>query len=186
MTVAVIPLENRLIEALVPQIVAIYRDAFVLPPYHKPDVEIAEFADSLPIHMEREAFRFMGAFEGGMERIVGFAYGYETQRGQWWLETVKQMLPPQVASEWLGNRFQFAEIAVSPKYQGKGIGGRLHDQLLDGLPHERAVLSTLQAETAAHHLYRRRGWVVLREDLFFPGVDRRYQIMGLELRRPNK
>jgi ribosomal protein S18 acetylase RimI-like enzyme len=80
----------------------------------------------------------------------------------------------------LEDSFQLVEIAVDPQVHEQGIGGGLHDHLLRGLGHKRAVLSTLQAATAAHHLYRTRGWVVLHENFIFPGVERRYRIMGLE------
>ena len=92
-------------------------------------------------------------------------------------------LPEPVARNWLENNYQFVEIAVDPLFQGQGIGRRLHDQLLEGLDYRRALLSTLQADTVAHALYRTRGWIVLCEDLFFSGVPRRYQIMGLELKQ---
>jgi GNAT superfamily N-acetyltransferase len=87
-----------------------------------------------------------------------------------------------MADLWLESSFMLVEIAVDPDFQRQGIGGRLHDRLLQGLPHQRAVLSTLQGQTAAHHLYRSRGWIVLLEHFFFAGVPREYQIMGLELR----
>lgn len=175
-------LADHQIEAHRTRIVAIYRDAFLPPPYNKPEAEVVEFARWLPRHVGREAFRFVGAFEGGSEQLVGFAYGYASAAGQWWYDVVRPALPGTMAAPWLADSFQFAEIAVDPRVQGRGIGGRLHDQLLRGVRQERAVLSTLQADTVAHHLYRRRGWVVLRQDFFFPGVARRYQIMGLELK----
>jgi GNAT superfamily N-acetyltransferase len=123
----------------------------------------------------------VGAFGGNPKSLVGFAYGYACIPERWWHQQVRPGLPEQIAETWLKDSFNFVEIAVDPHFQGQGIGGRLHDGLLAGLPYARAVLSTLQAETTAHHLYRQRGWVVLREDFFFSGVDRRYQIMGLEL-----
>ena len=52
-----------------------------------------------------------------------------------------------------------------------------HPQLLD--------LQDQIVTIYCHALYRTRGWVVLCEDLFFTGVPRRYQIMGLELNRKN-
>ena len=170
-------LDNRQVEILQTQIVAVYRDAF---PY-KPEIEVADFTLSLPVHIQRADFRLMGAFDGDQGQLVGFAYGYTSQPGQWWYEQVKAALSEQIAAEWLDNSFQFAEIAVRPSFQGQGIGGRLYDGLLKGLWHHKAILSTLQAETVAHRLYRNRGWVVLRENLFFPGVNRPYQIMGLEI-----
>jgi hypothetical protein len=33
----------------------------------------------------------------------------------------------------------------------------------------------------AYHLYRKRGWVILLDEYFFPGVTRPYRIMGLNL-----
>jgi len=65
------------------------------------------------------------------------------------------------------NSFQLFEIAVTPKAQGQGIGSLLHDHLLSGVRHEKAALSTLQAETVAQRLYHKRGWVILREHFFF-------------------
>lgn len=181
MTIQLIPLDSRQVEAYLPQIVSIYRDAFSPPPYNKPESEVAEFAQSLPHHMTRDAFRFFGAIQDGTGQMAGFAYGYSSLPGQWWYEHVSQALALQTATEWLQDCFQFAEIAVSPPFQGQGTGGRLHDLLLAGIRHDKAVLSTLQAETAAFGLYRSRGWVPLLENLFFPGVGRRYQILGLKL-----
>lgn len=167
------------------QIVAIYRRAFTPPPYHKPEAEIADFAHSFPHHVNRDSYRFEAAVESDSDRLVGFAYGYRSTTSRWWHEHVGAALTEPTALTWLQDSFQLVEIAVDPAVQGRGIGGRLHDHLLACIPHDRAVLTTLQAETVAHHLYRSRGWVVLCEDLCFPGVPRRYQTLGLEL-KPQK
>jgi ribosomal protein S18 acetylase RimI-like enzyme len=179
MNITVLP--NAEIEVYQTQIVTIYRDAFTSPPYHKPETEISDFARSLLKQLDRDDYKFVAAFGNDSEQITGFAYGYNSAAGRWWYEHVKPALEERGEAEWLDGSFQFTEIAVSPKFHGQGIGGRLHDALLNGIRHERAVLSTLQADTAAHRLYRKRGWVRLCEDFFFPGVDRRYQIMGLRL-----
>lgn len=181
MAINISTLTSQQIEDLHTPIVAIYREAFASPPYRKPAAEIAHFAQSLPTQLSREDFRFVGAFDGDPHRLIGFAYGYATAAGRWWLRAVEPALSLPMATHWLRDSFQFVEIAVDPAAQGQGIGGRLHDQLLCGIRQRRALLSTLQADTAAHHLYRARGWVVLLQDFFFPGVVRRYQIMGLEL-----
>lgn len=169
------------IEALRALMAVIYRDAFLPPPYNKPEAEIAEFARDFPGHTEREGFRLAAAFAGEPERLAGFAYGYASRAGRWWQDAVRPALAEDVAAHWLGDSFFVAEIAVEPRFQGQGIGGRLHDELLRGLPYPRALLSTLQAESAAHRLYLARGWQVLLSDFFFPGVGRRYQVMGKEL-----
>lgn len=169
------------ITALKPRIVEIYREAFTPTPYNKPEAEINEFEQALTTQFDRQGYKFVGAFEGDSERLVGFAYGFACIPERWWYQQVRPGLPREIADFWLEDSFNFVEIAVDPQFQGHGLGGRLHDALLTDLLYTRAVLSTLQADTAAQRLYRRRSWVVLRSDFFFPGVERRYQIMGLEL-----
>lgn len=79
--------------------------------------------------------------------------------------------------------FSTGGCCFTPKSQGQGIGGRLHDCLLAQLPYEKAVLSTMRAQTGAYWMYRKRSWQVLVENMRFPGVGRLYQVMGLDLAR---
>jgi GNAT superfamily N-acetyltransferase len=162
-------------------IVGVYREAFRASPYGKQEEEVLDFAESLLSHTQREGFRFVAATRGTSERMVGFAYGHLSVPGQFWYENVLKAMTVEMANEWLTQSFQLVEVAVTPETQGQGIGGRLHDCLLAGLPYGKAVLSTMRAETVAHWMYRKRGWRVLVEDMRFPGVDRPYQIMGLDL-----
>jgi ribosomal protein S18 acetylase RimI-like enzyme len=92
-------------------------------------------------------------------------------------------MDPAAAQRWLTDTFELVELAVAPHAQGRGIGSRLHDTLLADLPHQAAVLSTIQSETVALKLYRKRGWTVLLENFFFPGTSKPYIIMGLTLMR---
>jgi GNAT superfamily N-acetyltransferase len=175
---------------LQPQVVAIYRSAFTPPPYNKPEGEILDFARSFPTQLDRAGYRFVAALDGSSDQIVGFAYGYAISAARWWQEHVRPALPEPASLAWLENSYQFVELAVDPPHQGHGLGARLHDHLLRDLEYSRAVLSTLQADTVAHRLYRSRGWTVLLQDFFFPGIPRRYQVLGLELplslpRHPN-
>jgi GNAT superfamily N-acetyltransferase len=82
---------------------------------------------------------------------------------------------------WLMDCFAFAELAVIPSAQGRGIGGQLHDTLLGGLPHRTAVLSAFQGETPAMRFYRWRGWVTLLRNFAPPGSVHPYVVMGLQL-----
>jgi GNAT superfamily N-acetyltransferase len=177
-----VPLANQQIETFRDRIVTIYRDAFSAPPYRKGEDEVVDFAQSLSQHVEREGFRMVAAWEDETDQIVGFAYGYANTPDQWWHAEVAKAVQPQIVAEWLTNSFRLVEIAVTPEDQGQGVGGLLHDHLLSGLPYQKAVLSTLAAETNAYWMYRKRGWEILLEDVLFPGVTRPYRIMGLELR----
>ena len=98
--------------------------------------------------------------------------------GKMWYDNVSLGLGENVSREWLSNAFQVTEVAVMPVYQRQRIGGTLLDALLEGLAFERAVLSTLDTETPGRAMYRARGWQDLLHGFYFPGVSRRYAIMG--------
>lgn len=110
--------------------------------------------------LSRAGFRLATAREAG--RLVGFAWGYTGGRGQHWSDLVADSLPAAVAASWLGGHFELVELAVLEGFRRRGIGGRLHDVLLDGLPHRRALLATSDDESdPAVLLYRARGWETL-------------------------
>ena len=160
---------------LLPELVDVYRPAFTAAPYNEDETSVARFRDEqLATHAGREGFRCVVAREGG--RVVGFAYGYTGRRGQWWSDHVAERVPPELAERWLDGHFEFVEMAVHPDHQGKGIGGALHDALLDGLPHDRALLSTWTAEYPARRLYLNRGWQVLEQELW-----ENASLLGLDL-----
>jgi ribosomal protein S18 acetylase RimI-like enzyme len=168
-------------QALAEQVVQVYREAFGQPPYNRGEGEIADFAFSFAQHVLRDGFRLVCAREEGADRLLGIAYGYNPRPGQWWYEQVAGAMLPEMIARWLADGFQLAELAVRPDAQGQGIGGRLHDALLDGLPHRTGVLSTIAGETLAAGLYRRRGWIPLVDPIRFAGVPRPYRILGLDL-----
>ncbi|HEX7352188.1 GNAT family N-acetyltransferase [Brachybacterium sp.] len=112
-------------------------------------------------HRSRADFRLVTAEAG--EELLGFGWGYTGERGQWWADRVAAALGPD-AEQWVGAHFEFVELAVRPARQGQGLGGQLHAALMNGLPHQRALLQT-DADPLAdgHRLYRARGWEVLGE-----------------------
>ena len=131
-------------------------------------------------HLERPDFRAFGALADG--RLVGFSEGYSGAPGQWWHDVVAAHLPPEARRRWLDGSFELVELHVHPDFQGHGLGGRLHDLVLEGLPNATAVLSTRRAETPAMALYRGRGWTVILDELLFPGNPTPFRILGLDLR----
>jgi GNAT superfamily N-acetyltransferase len=169
--------------ALHDEIAAVYRAAFKVPPYRKSDEEMLAFGGSIARHTARAGFRAVIAREildhgAGSGAVVGFAYGHTGTPGAWWYDIVAAALAPHKRVQWLDDAFEFVELAVAPRAQGRGAGGRLHDALLTGVPGRTAVLSTLRGETTARHLYDRRGWIALLNDLHFPSAQRPYVIMG--------
>lgn len=165
-------------EGLLPFLLQVYTEAFSQPPYR--GVDPAAFGDILLRHADGPTFLGLVAEEGG--QVVGFAYGYTGEPGGWWYDRVRAGLPGETAQTWLDRPFELAELAVAPHAQGRGLGAQLHDQLLAlaSRRHRRAVLSTLEAESRAMHLYRRRGWQVLAPRFrFMPGPT--YRILGRRL-----
>lgn len=163
-------------------IVDIYRKAFAHPPYNEGESSVIRFSVAFDRHLQRQGYRCIVARPSAKGPIIGFAFGYTAQPGQWWRDTVASVLTPEQVQRWLSDCFELAELAVAPAFQGRGIGGKLHDTLLANLTHQTAALSTIQAESNALHLYRKRGYVTLVKDLIFPGGFRNYTIMSLDLK----
>lgn len=162
-------------------IVRVYAAAFGPPPYLRGEPEALTFADIFSHQLSRPGFRCLVAREEAQGAIVGFVYGFTSRPGQWWYDQVALHMGPAQREHWLSNAFELTELAVLPSHQGLGIGGQLHDRVLTGLPHRTAVLSTMQTETTAMALYRKRGWQMLLADFLFSGAVRLYAILGREL-----
>jgi ribosomal protein S18 acetylase RimI-like enzyme len=126
--------------------------------------------DMFERHAARAGYRLAVATDGGV--VVGFAWGYIGQRGQYWTDLVCEVLPQNVTDDWVGGHFEFVELAALPAYRGRGLGSRLHDTLIAGV-RQRCLLSTADDPTdPAVRLYLRRGWRKL--GVLRPGV----QVMG--------
>ena len=144
-----------------------------------PDASRARIDEILPRHVVREGFRFLGAFADG--KLVGFVYGYRGGAGQWWHDRVASALGRDGAERWLGpGHFEFTELHVRVEFRRQGIGGRLHDSLLDGIEAPTAVLSTQTDNEPAIALYTGRDWRVIVPYLDF-GSGRPFLIMGVDL-----
>ncbi len=124
-------------------------------------------------HRSRAGYRLALAHDD--DRLVGFSWGYTGERGQYWSDRIVPELGAQ-ADAWVGGHFEFVELAVLPQERGRGIGGQLHDALLAGIDHGRALLeSSRDPEDAAVRLYASRGWTRLG------AVGDSRQVMGLVL-----
>jgi len=144
-----------------------------------PDASRSRIDEILPRHVAREGFRFFGAFVD--DGLVGFVYGYLGAAGQWWHDRVAAALGPEASERWLGpGHFEFTELHVRAEFRRRGIGGKLHDTVLDGLDAPTAVLSTQTDNEPALALYRGRGWHVIVPFLDF-GSGRPFLIMGKDL-----
>jgi ribosomal protein S18 acetylase RimI-like enzyme len=129
-------------------------------------------------HSVRKGFRLARAIDA--DALVGFAYGYTGEHGQWWTDNALKVLEPDIAEAWLGGHFELVSIGVLDAHRRGGIGRRLMHVLLEGLPHERLLLMTSSDPSdAARLLYASEGWRVLG-----PGIGDGTVIMGRRMVDP--
>jgi ribosomal protein S18 acetylase RimI-like enzyme len=123
-------------------------------------------------HSTREGFRLARAYDDA--DLVGFAYGYTGETGQWWTDSARQVLDPEVAEAWLGGHYEVVSLGVLSTARRGGIGRQLMRTLLGGLPHERLLLmTTSDPADPARRLYSAEGWQVIG-----PGIGDATVIMG--------
>jgi ribosomal protein S18 acetylase RimI-like enzyme len=123
-------------------------------------------------HRTRGGFRLARAYDAGA--LVGFAYGYTGQAGQWWTDNVHKTLPPEVADAWLGGHFEVVSLGVARTARRAGFGRRLLHALVDDLGHDRLLLMTTDdGADPARRLYASDGWQVIG-----PGIGDATVVMG--------
>jgi ribosomal protein S18 acetylase RimI-like enzyme len=148
-----------------------------------PETTDERFAEILPRHTERRGFRFLAARDDD-RLLAGFAYGYLGGPGEWWHDRVSAALGSDLTRRWLPTgHFEFVELQVHPSYRRRGLGGRLHDSLLEGLNSPTAVLSTQRDNGAAIALYEARGWQIVLDEILFGDESPPYVVMGRDLPR---
>lgn len=126
-------------------------------------------------HVCYPGYRAFGAYTG--DELVGFAYGAECRRGQWWFDQIRPALVQAGYGERLLGAYAVTELHVLPDYQGHGIGFRLMGTLLAGLPYREVVLSTYDTESRARALYRALGFADLVTGFRFPVQAQPYALM---------
>jgi ribosomal protein S18 acetylase RimI-like enzyme len=130
------------------------------------------------LHRARDGFTWVQARVEGA--LVGFAYGYTGDHGQWWTEHARRALAPAVAGEWLGGHFEVVSIGTLSRDRGGELERQLLRALTDDVPHDRLLLmTTADQDDPARHLYVSEGWQVVG-----PGIGDEQVIMGKRRARP--
>jgi GNAT superfamily N-acetyltransferase len=163
----------------------VYLAAFSQPPYYDTEEHAAHFAGVMRRNAERRpaGFRCCVARDAPGGELVGFGYGFTLAPGERRYDLLRRALPADLAAIWLTDTFDLIDLAVVPASQGQGLGARLHDALLDGQPHRRALLTAYDGETVALRLYRSRGWQIIARDFRFAGDSAAHLVLGLDLSR---
>lgn len=121
---------------------------------------------------------FVALYQGA---AVGMGFGHRSLPGQWWHDAVAAHVGPENPA--LREAWVLVELAVLPAWQGRGIGGLLHDTLLEAQPLPRALLSTEVTNDRARRMYERRTWHYLHSGFAFVAGQPRFLVMHREVRR---
>ncbi len=133
--------------------------------------------DSLLLHSSRNGYKCALAYMN-REHLVGFAYGYYGEHGQWWYDHVEQVLDETQRKMWLNGYFELVEIAVKKEYRRRGIATMLYSELFTGLENKRALLSTQMGNGPAICFYSKMGWNPMAEHVKFSESGEEFVIMG--------
>lgn len=165
-------IDRALRDALARVYLAAYGDA-VLP---ESVLDAENFAEAtLRRHARRAGFKLVVSVTDGT--VSGYAYGFTGRRGQFWSDWLAGTVPADIAETWVGDHFELVDMVVDPAFRGNGVAGLLHDELVSGLPQERALLATVPGAGAAPRLYEGRGWQVVAAE-----IDGSKALYGLDLR----
>ncbi|WP_405588616.1 GNAT family N-acetyltransferase [Streptomyces sp. NBC_01190] len=131
-------------------------------------------------HLACPGARALGAF-GEDGRLVGFVYGLPNDRTHWWSSVVQPYLRGQGNDDWLDGAFVITELHVLPDFQSRGIGRRLITDITDTAAEPRSILSAIDGDSPARHLYHALGYRDLARPVHFPSANRPYAVMGAQL-----
>ncbi|MFJ8354006.1 GNAT family N-acetyltransferase [Bacillus paramycoides] len=136
-----------------------------------------EMVERITRHMGYTDFKGAVAINDENE-VIGFTYGYRSLEGQYYNQLMREALNSEQVERWLQDCFEFVELAVHPKYRNVGLGTKLHNGLLEGIPNRTSVLTTQINNLKARSLYEKLDWVNVLEP-FHPSKDNApYVIMG--------
>ncbi|MFI6532609.1 GNAT family N-acetyltransferase [Nonomuraea sp. NPDC050547] len=143
-------------------LVAVYREAFGPPPWNEGEDEVEAFRARLDEDSRRPGFTAVLATADGRPRGFGTAFPTPSplprRRSYGWAAEIAG------AGRLIG-ALEVTELAVSPQARGRGLAGRLLEELCAGAP-RRWLLTSTQAPDAVR-LYERLGWRRLNDG---PGV----------------
>lgn len=131
-------------------------------------------------HLTNTGARALGATTA-TGRLAGFVYGMPNNRVYWWSTVVQPYLRAVGEDRWLDDTFVITELHVHPAFQQRGIGRELITRITDDAAEPRSLLSAIDVESPARHLYRQLGYRDLARRVVFPGAPSPYVVMGAEL-----
>ncbi|MFB4213226.1 GNAT family N-acetyltransferase [Shouchella sp. JSM 1781072] len=115
------------------------------------------------------------------EQMIGFIYGYTSQKGQYYHDLLANHMDHATYLEWLSNCFEVVELLVHPTYRQRGIATTLLHQLLNKAPNQTALLTTQQENMPARMLYEHEGWTLISDSFIPQNSATTYVIYGKKI-----
>jgi GNAT superfamily N-acetyltransferase len=141
---------------LLEPICTLYDEVFSAPPFFWRDDESELHRERLVQRLPDPTFGITVARAG--DELVGFAYGLRVPADSPRWSALTEPAPAEVTAEWPGRSFLFFDYAVRAGWRGRGIGRRLHDDLLGSRTEERATLTVQPTAVDTKRIYERWGW----------------------------
>lgn len=104
-------------------------------------------------HSRREGFVLTVAYAHG--NPIGFAYAFPATPEYWYGPELLPRIPQHIRT---GRLMGLCELAVTPLWQGQGIGSRLHEELLTAVNPEYSSLLVRPDNPRGRALYGRLGY----------------------------
>jgi ribosomal protein S18 acetylase RimI-like enzyme len=134
----------------------LYRGAF-RHEIHQPFWSVERFSQRLQRHAATTGFGAVVAYTN--EKAIGFAYGITLPTTtRWWATIQPPLTDPAFTREDGHHTFALFEVIVKPRYQGHGIGRRIHDHLLAPRSEQRVTIATHHGNTHARNTYTAWGY----------------------------
>jgi GNAT superfamily N-acetyltransferase len=127
-------------------------------------------------HMNRQGFTGLVALHE--DRVIGFAFGSDSLAGQWWHEKVLMNLADE-KEHLLQDAWVLTQFNVLEAYRNHGVGGVLHDTIIQAQIRSNLLLSTPVTNLAAQRFYQRRGWHVIHRGFAFGRGSEPFMILHL-------
>ena len=146
-------------EPLLDQLVAVYVEIYAEPDdaFHG----AARYRRQITGHMRAPGWKLVTATVAS--ELAGYAYGFHLPSTSRWWEGLRPPVPAGFTDEDGRRTFAVSEIMVRAPWRRRGIARALHDELLAGVPRERATLLAEPGNSPAQVAYARWGWRKLAE-----------------------
>lgn len=141
---------------LAPALIDIYSAVYAEPPYFWGEEHTELFVRWFAGQRMAPGFDLVVAHAD--DEIVGFSFGVTLRPDTPWWSTVTTPVDAELITETPGRTFALVELLVLRPWRRRGVARRLHDQLLEGRPEQRATLTVLPEAEPAQHAYRAWGW----------------------------